>query len=33
MSEDGRFEVTVRVEPGKVEMVRRKFPGAGRAVA
>jgi GTPase len=33
LSEDGRLEVTVRVEPGKADLVRRKFPGAVREVA
>ena len=33
LSDDGRLEVTVRVEPGKIELVRRKFPGAVRQVA
>jgi len=33
LAEDGRLEVTVRVEPGKADLVRRKFPGAVREVA
>ena len=33
LSDDGRLEVTVRVEPGKTELVRRKFPGAVQQVA
>jgi GTPase len=28
MSEDGHLQVTVRVEPSKVEMIRRRFPQA-----
>jgi GTP-binding protein HflX len=28
MSEDGHLRVTVRVEPSKVEMIRRRFPQA-----
>jgi GTP-binding protein HflX len=28
MNEDGRLQVTVRVEPSKVEMIRRRFPQA-----
>jgi GTPase len=33
LSADGRLHVTVRVEPGKTELLRRKFPGAVQQVA
>ncbi len=33
LAADGRLHVTVRVEPGKADLVRRKFPGSAKQVA